>query len=243
MNRSRHFSSPHSRPLPPTRLQTVYRTLRAHFGHQRWWPGDTPFEIMIGAILTQNTAWTNVEKAIQNLKRAHALDPHTMMRLPVKKLASLIRPAGYFNVKAKRLRNFLKYYLTHYGGSHRKIRSKKLDRLRRELLAVNGIGKETADSILLYALEKPVFVIDAYTKRIFSRHRMVRPSARRPKPSPGKSSEPEYGYDEWQGLFQQNIPRNVRLFNDFHAQIVAVGKNFCRPKNPDCASCPLRIYL
>jgi endonuclease-3 related protein len=142
-------------------------------GPQSWWPGETPFEVCVGAILTQNTAWTNVEKAIANLKARGVLDPVTMYALPPVELAQLIRPAGYFNIKTKRLRNFLKFLIDDYAGDLERMKEERTDSLREKLLAVRGIGPETADSILLYALEKPVFVVDAYTKRIFSRHAVL----------------------------------------------------------------------
>src|SRR3972149_12314300 len=151
-------------------LEKIYKKLFTAFGPQRWWPGDTPFEVIVGAILTQNTAWKNVEKAIHNLKKAKVLQSKKMHDLSERELAKLIRPAGYFNIKAKRLKYFLNYLFDNYGGSLNRMFKKRTDALRRELLQVNGIGPETADSILLYAGNHPVFVVDAYTKRIFSRH-------------------------------------------------------------------------
>lgn len=224
------------------KLPEVYRVLRRHFGHQRWWPGDTPFEIMIGAILTQNTAWSNVEKAIQNLKRSRALRPEAIMKMPAPRLAALIRPAGYFNIKTKRIRNFVEFYLRQFDGKIKKMRTANAAVLRLKLLAVNGVGRETADSILLYAIGKTVFVIDAYTKRIFARHR-IGWALDKKIISMTPSNAYARDYDEWQRLFHRNIRRNSNLFNDFHAQIVATGKNFCRARNPKCAECPLRVYL
>lgn len=205
-------------------LTEIYDTLYSHFGPRHWWPGDTPFEIAVGAILTQNTNWTNVEKAIANLKKAKALNAKTLHGLSHKKLASLITPAGYFNVKAKRLKNFLAFLLNHYNGSMKRMEVKDLAELREELLTVNGIGPETADSILLYALSKPVFVIDAYTKRILQRHNII---------------SGEVTYHELQELFHKNIPQNVNLYNEYHAQIVMLGKDYCKPK-PRCEACPLK---
>ncbi|MEK7377551.1 MAG: endonuclease III domain-containing protein [Candidatus Binatota bacterium] len=204
-------------------LMQLYRRLYRHYGDLQWWPGDSPLEISVGAILTQNTAWTNVEKAIQRLKEARSLSVRVLSRLPHKKLARLIQPAGYFNVKARRLKNFLSFLQHRYGGSLRKMFKQDSLRLREELLSVNGIGPETADSILLYAGEKPIFVIDAYTKRIFSRHGVL---------------SYEKSYDEFQKLFVRELPRSVTLYNQYHGMFVNIGKDFCR-KRPLCTSCPL----
>ncbi|MFA4974729.1 MAG: endonuclease III domain-containing protein [bacterium] len=200
-----------------------FRLMLARFGPRGWWPGETPFEVMVGAILTQNTNWKNVEKAIANLKQEDILDPHAMLGLSPQRLASLIKPAGYFRVKAKRLRSFLKYFVENYDGSARKMAKRDLPQLREELLAVNGIGPETADSILLYALKKDIFVIDAYTKRILSRH--------------GLCAE-EDCYDDLQALFMDRIEKDIPLYNEYHALIVETGKDFCRT-SPRCAECPL----
>jgi len=201
----------------------LYRRLYRHYGDLQWWPGDSPLEISVGAILTQNTAWTNVEKAIQRLKEARSLSVRALSRLSHKKLARLIQPAGYFNVKARRLNNFLSFLQHRYGGSLRKMFKQDSLRLREELLSVNGIGPETADSILLYAGEKPVFVIDAYTKRIFSRHGVM---------------DYDESYDDFQRLFMKHLPADAPFYNQYHAMFVNVGKDFCR-KRPLCASCPL----
>ena len=242
MKSSKNFLYRNSRRvLRAKELLDVYRTLRKAFGHQHWWPGDTPFEIVVGAILTQNTSWTNVERAIRNLKRAKKLSPQALYEISQAELAELIRPAGYFNVKAKRLKNFMIFLFKEFGGSLGKMFPMKLDRLREMLLSVNGIGPETADSILLYAGEKPIFVVDAYTKRIFSRHRFqVGPRAK------GLYHEPElykFDYSDWQKAFMKAIPKGVSLYNDFHAQIVHLGKHFCRSQKALCESCPLAQYL
>jgi len=205
-------------------LLEAYRLMLAHFGHRSWWPGDTPFEIMVGAILTQNTNWGNVEKAIANLKRDGLLSARKMYALHPMKLAQLIRPAGYFRVKTKRLRSFLKYFVERYDGSTKKMITDDLMRLRSELLEVSGIGPETADSILLYALHKPTFVVDAYTKRILMRHNLCSEDAT---------------YYEIQDLFMDNLKHDVPMFNDYHAQLVQVGKTYCKPNNPRCDQCPL----
>jgi endonuclease III related protein len=213
--------------LKAVQLHQVYKTLRKTFGHQKWWPGDTSFEVMVGAILTQNTAWTNVEKAIRNLKKAGKLSFGALRRIPVKKLSQLIRPAGYFNVKADRLKCFMDFLDRECRGDLSKLKRQTMPALREKLLAVKGIGPETADSILLYALNKTSFVIDAYTKRIFSRHGLA------------KDSE---AYERWREIFTLALPRKRDLFNDFHAQIVRTGKDHCR-KAPRCEKCPLRRFF
>lgn len=204
-------------------LPALFEMLLHSFGPQKWWPGDTPFEIAVGAILTQNTNWSNVEKAIQNLKREKLLTARALRSLPERRLAELIRPAGYFNVKSRRLKEFLGYLADRHQGSMVKMKRRLLDELRPELLGVHGIGPETADSILLYALEKPTFVIDAYTKRVLSRHGVL---------------EYGYSYDAFQDLFHRTLPRDVALFNEFHALFVRIGKEFCKP-TPRCTGCPL----
>ena len=210
-------------------LRNYYQRLRAHFGHQHWWPGETPFEICMGAILTQNTAWSNVEKAIANLKRARALSPRVLHAMSEREIAALIRPSGYFNIKARRLKTFIEFLFAEYGGSVTRIVHEDLARLRPKLLAVKGIGPETADSILLYALGKPIFVVDAYTKRVLSRHGLIKPSAT---------------YDEIQTLFHASLyPPRSTFFNDFHAQFVAVGKTFCKSQVALCENCPLEPLL
>lgn len=211
------------------RLQAVYRALRGAFGPQGWWPGRTRFEVIVGAILTQNTNWGNVEKAIVNLRRAGALSPDALRRLPVPELARLIRPSGYFNVKARRLHAFVAWLHTRHGGSLDRMFAEPLPALREDLLGVSGIGPETADSILLYAGGKPSFVVDAYTWRLLTRHGFV---------------AEETTYDEMKSLFEENLPADVPLFNDFHAQIVRVGKEFCRKSEPRCDDgCPLAPFL
>jgi endonuclease-3 related protein len=206
------------------KLYVIYERLFLHFGPQHWWPGDTPFEVAVGAILTQNTNWSNVEKAIGNLKKEGSLSHSKLHRMPLGRLASLIRPAGYFNIKAKRLKNFLNFYFLEYGGRLEKMRQEDASVIRKKLLTVNGIGSETADSIALYALGKPFFVIDAYTKRVLSRHNIM---------------EHDASYEEFQGLFHSMLKKDVTLFNEYHALFVKVGKEYCRT-NPVCGSCPLK---
>ena len=207
------------------RLNLVYQKLYSLFGRQYWWPADTPFEVMVGAILTQNTNWLNVEKAITNLKKNKLLQPHKLYKLSHKRLASLIRPAGYYNIKAKRLKSFLKFFIRYYDGNVKKMSGIDTSSLRQQLLSVKGIGPETADSMLLYALNRPIFVVDAYTKRILLRHRFT-----------GEDT----GYDKIQNLFMQNLKSGVKLFNEYHALLVKLGKEFCLKRMPKCEICPLK---
>jgi endonuclease-3 related protein len=208
-------------------LTEMYYTLYNTFGPQHWWPGDGAFEVAVGAILTQNTNWSNVEKAINNLKNNDYLSAKTLYDMPINRLASLIRPAGYFNIKAKRLKAFIEFLIKDYRGSMKRMAREDMHFLREQLLNINGIGSETADSILLYALDKPVFVVDAYTKRVLQRHGIVDEKAT---------------YHETQGLFHENLPKDVDLFNEYHALFVRVGKEFCKPK-ARCDGCPLEGYL
>ena len=196
------------------------------FGPQHWWPGQTQFEIITGAILTQNTNWANVEKAIANLKSANCLTPEKLHLLDVSQLAEYIRPAGYYNIKTKRLKNFINWLFENYDGRLTNLETVDTDQLRAELLAINGIGFETADSILLYALARPVFVVDAYTARIAFRHQLI---------------EPDANYEQLRGLFQSNLPEDTQLFNEYHALLVKAGKEFCRPK-ARCLGCPLEEF-
>lgn len=204
-------------------LTEIYQLLFARFGCQHWWPGETQFEIIIGAILTQNTNWANVEKAIENLKSARLLTPEKLHRLDIRQLAELIRPAGYYNIKANRLKSFVKWLFENYDGQLVNLENVDTDRLRAELLAIKGVGPETADSILLYALDRPIFVVDAYTARVAVRHGLI---------------EPEADYEQLRDLFQSNLPPDTNLFNEYHALLVKVGKEFCRP-TARCSGCPL----
>ena len=206
-------------------LVRIYHKLYAAFGPQYWWPADGPFEVIVGTILTQNTSWNNVEKAIGVLKRHKLLSPERLNRIKVSRLAGFIRSAGYYNIKARRLKNFLEFFLKEYRGNIKLMKKCPTSALRRKLLAVNGIGNETADSILLYALNRPSFVVDAYTKRIFSRHKLF---------------SKERDYYKVQDYFQKNLPRSTKLFNEFHALIVKLGKDYCLKNNPRCVSCPLK---
>jgi len=209
------------------RLLGIYHRLYRQLGPQGWWPGRSRFEVIVGAILTQNTNWGNVEKAIRQLRGARALTPSTMSALSRHRLARLIRPAGTFAVKARRLQNFLAFLRTRYGGSLPRMFRDETAQLRDALLEVSGIGPETADSILLYAGRMPVFVVDAYTKRILARHHLI---------------SPETAYHEVQALFMSHLPRDAQLYNEYHALLVAIGKAYCR-STPRCDTCPLRWDL
>ena len=205
------------------RLTEIYQLLFDAFGPQHWWPGETPFEVVTGAILTQNTSWANVEKAITNLKSAEYLSPEGLYYIDLPQLAELIRPAGYYNIKAARLKNFVNWLFEDHDGELENLQGVDTDRLRRELLAIKGIGRETADSILLYALGRPIFVVDAYTARIAVRHGLT---------------EPDADYEQLRELFESNLPQDVQLFNEYHALLVRLGKYFCKPK-ARCSDCPL----
>ena len=207
-------------------LLTIYDHLYAAFGPQHWWPGDSPFEIIIGAILTQNTAWTNVEKAIRMLKEKSAFTPKALYRMPHEKLAILIRSSGFFNVKAVRLKTWLTFFFTEYQGKMEQMFSEPGPILRRKLLALRGLGPETVDSILLYAGQKPYFVVDAYTRRIFTRHHFI---------------DENSTYDDIQHFFMTQLPQDVALYNEYHALIVQTAKRYCKTI-PDCEHCPLQ-YL
>lgn len=205
------------------KLRNIYDRLFAAFGPQHWWPGESAFEVAVGAILTQNTNWGNVEKAIGNLKKDGLLEARDLYVMPAGQLAEFIRPAGYFNIKAERLKNFVEFLVGHYGGSMKKMKAEAESTIRRKLLSVNGIGPETADSIILYALDKPVFVVDAYTKRVLSRHNIM---------------EEGSSYGDFQGLFHSSLKRDKVMYNEYHALFVRLAKEHCRTK-PLCGGCPI----
>ena len=207
-------------------LLKIYNRLFEHFGPQNWWPGDSPFEVIVGAILTQNTAWDNVTKAIKNLKKAEALSCQVILELSQEELAKLVRPSGYFNQKAKRLKNFCFFLQKNYGGNLDEMFLEDMELLRDKLLSVKGIGPETADSILLYAGNLPIFVVDTYTYRIFSRHGLI---------------PEETSYEEIQNFFMSSLDHDVELFKEYHALLVITGKNYCK-KKPRCPECPLNGY-
>jgi len=206
------------------RLLEIYHRLYAAYGPQHWWPGEGPFEVIVGAILTQQVGWRNVELAIAGLKTAGLMDPESLARAPLEQIAQIIRPTGYYNQKAKKLKAFLDFLDVRYNADLNKLFSLPVDKLREELLSVRGIGEETADSIILYAAEKPSFVVDAYTRRILTRLGVI-------------NGEESYG--EIRELFMKNLPKDVPLYNEYHALLVRHGKERCLKRNPRCAGCPL----
>jgi len=211
---------------PP--LDEYFNSLFTAFGPQHWWPGRSRFEVIVGAILTQNTSWANVERAIANVRGAGLLAAGPISKVPLHRLERLIRPSGYFRQKARKLKAFSEFLRAEYGGSLRKMFATPTIVLREKLLGVWGIGPETADSILLYAGEHAVFVVDAYTKRMLARHGWI----------PERAS-----YDDVRWVFEREFPGDTKRFNEFHALIVQAGKNFCRAHHPKCAACPLGRYL
>lgn len=206
-------------------LQNVYDRLLAEHGPQGWWPAETPFEVMVGAILTQNTAWTNVERAIEALKARQWLSAEMLVQREHAELAEVLRPVGYFNVKTRRLQAFCHWYLE--MGGYPVLETWPTPALRGALLGVTGVGPETADDIVLYAFERPVFVIDAYTRRLFGRLGL------------GPADPDRAAYDTWRDYFERHLPSDAGLFNEYHALIVKQGKDICRPK-PYCSACALR---
>ncbi|MFC1867157.1 endonuclease III domain-containing protein [Thermodesulfobacteriota bacterium] len=206
------------------RLMEMFDLMLNRFGPQNWWPGETALEIMVGAILTQNTNWKNVEKAIENLKKTKLLSMEALHAVSMSDLAEMIRPAGYFNIKAGRLKNLINFVYESYEGDIAKLINEETGALREGLLSVKGVGPETADSIVLYAAERPVFVIDTYTHRVLNRHGLV---------------DDQSTYHDLQEFFMDNLPDDPRLFNEFHALIVNIGKEYCRRK-PLCDICPLK---
>lgn len=205
-------------------LMSLFNQLLDFFGEQRWWPARTKFEVVVGAILTQNTSWIQVEKALKELKKHKLLKPEGLAEEKHERIAELIKPAGYFNQKAAYLQEFCRHLRDQYSYSLNSILSKDLPALREELLSLKGFGPETADSVILYAANKPVFVIDAYTKRIMKRYGLTE----------------EQSYAGLQDFFHSSIPRNARLFNEFHALLVALAKKYCLKKEPLCIKCPVR---
>lgn len=204
----------------------VYELLLSEFGSQQWWPvisGSHELEVCLGAILTQNTSWKNVEKAIKSLKDNNLVSVEGILKISSKKLAAVIKPAGYYNQKAKKLKNLCRFLIEEYKGDAQLMGKEDAGELRQKLLGINGVGEETADSIILYAASKPSFVVDAYTRRVFSRLGLTS----------GKES-----YGEIRKSFTDNLPNNAKLFNEYHALIVRLGKDFCR-KKPLCGECPL----
>ena len=210
-----------------TTLLDLYARLYKAFGPRHWWPADSGFEVAVGAILTQNTAWRNVTKAISNLKTAHLLSARGLYDVPARDLAETIRPAGYYNVKARRLKNFVDFVFEESDGDFDQIFTEDFDALREKLLSVNGIGPETADSILLYGGNKPTFVVDTYTKRILSRHGLM---------------PEEVSYDEVRDFFMDCLEPDVAMFNEYHALLVHLGHAFCLKTKPKCSECPAKEW-
>ena len=209
-------------------LLRYYEAMAGTLGPMHWWPAQTPFEVIVGAILTQSTAWGNVERAIANLRTARLLTPAAMLRVPTARLAAMVRPSGYFRQKTKKLKAFVRFLQNEYGGSLKRMFHTPTLELREKLLSVHGVGPETADSILLYAGNHPVFVVDAYTHRIFGRHGIT-------------NGKPDY--EKVRAMVETSIPPRPQLFNEFHALIVNTGKNWCRKSAPRCEECPLRPLL
>jgi endonuclease-3 related protein len=213
---------------PSGQLLRYYEAMSSALGPKRWWPARTPFEVIVGAILTQSTSWGNVELAIANLRSARILTPAALLRVPTSRLARFVRPSGYFRQKARKLKAFVRFLYAGYGGSLKKMFRTPTPELREKLLSVHGIGPETADSILLYAGNHPVFVVDAYTHRIFGRHGIT-------------DGKPDY--ETVRAMIETSLPPQAELFNEFHALIVNTGKNWCRKNAPRCEECPLRSML
>ena len=213
--------------MNPPPIQDVFDHLLQRYGHQHWWPAESRLEMMLGAILTQNTAWKNVEKALENLKSAQALELNVLEQTPREQIAEWIRPAGYFNQKSGYIKEMVMSIRGRFEGSLERLFALETADLRSELLSWRGVGPETADSILLYAMEQPTFVVDAYTARLTKRHEWI---------------DPEADYYDIKDFFESSVESNVDLYNEYHALIVRLGKTFCRTK-PDCESCPLKDLL
>jgi endonuclease-3 related protein len=211
-----------------TALGNFYQVLDRHLGPQHWWPAETRFEVIVGAILTQSTAWSNVERAIANLRQARLLSPEALSRAPLRRIERLVRPSGYYRQKARKLKAFLRFLNAEFGGSLDRMFRQPTAELRERLLGVHGIGPETADSILLYAGGHPIFVIDAYTRRILARHGLA---------------DANVGYEQAQELFHGQLPRQTEIFNQYHALLVETGKRWCRPREARCQECPLGRFL
>ncbi len=223
-----HRQVPAAAPQTLHVLQSYYEALFRAYGAQHWWPGRTRFEVIVGAILTQNTSWTNVERAIRNLRREKLLSPIAVERVSPARLARLVRSSGYFRQKARKLKAFVRFLRDAHQGSLTKMFRTPTAVLREQLLAVHGIGPETADSILLYAGKHPVFVVDAYTRRILERHHLA---------------HAKQSYEEIRALFEQGLPRSAALFNEYHGLIVRTGKDFCRARAALCENCALKPFL
>jgi endonuclease-3 related protein len=211
-----------------TKLMEMYERMLTKFGPQHWWPGDSPLEIMVGAVLVQNTSWRNVEHAINNLREAGVMEPRALYNVPPTELAELIRPAGYYQLKTKRLRNLLRFIVEQYGGSLDAMFNTGVASLREQLLEINGIGPETADAILLYGGGLPTFVVDTYAHRILARHGWL---------------DYDATYDDIKDYFESTLPNDAALYNEYHALLVRVGKDYCKRSAPNCEACPLAEML
>ena len=253
VSHSGHRRTPRPEASERGKLARYYRRLLRHFGPQRWWPGRTRFEVILGALLTQNTSWANVEKALGNLRRARLLSAERLNQVPPSRLAGLLRPAGYFRQKTRYVRHFVRHLHGRNGGSPdsgsvaRLLRG-STEELRAELLSLTGVGPETADSILLYAAGRPVFVIDAYTRRVLARHNLPASPPATDSRRAGDLRQAglaayDAPYEELQAFFHRHLPQDPQLFNEYHALLVAVGKSYCHPAQPNCASCPLGVEL
>ncbi len=212
----------------PNLLLNMFGAMLDALGPSRWWPGETPFEVAVGAVLTQNTAWSNAARAVANLKNAGVFDPAIMYAMPDADMAEHIRPAGYFRLKTKRLKSLLRFITEECGGDIASLAGGDMDEVREKLLGIKGVGPETADSILLYALEYPSFVVDAYTARIAGRHMLA---------------HEDVDYHELRACFMDALPEDVRLYNEYHALLVRVGHAWCKPKAGRCGDCPLEPFL
>ncbi len=206
------------------RINHLYSSLYGYYGAQNWWPAESELECILGTILTQNTTWKNVEKAINQLKQQGLISIERLNNISTDNLAQIIRSSGYFNQKAMKLKNFASFVNANCAGNLEEMLSEELYTLREKLLSIKGIGPETADSIILYAAKKPMFVIDAYTYRILSRHGLIAEDS---------------SYQEMQELFMDSLPDDTEMFNEYHALLVKVGKEHCKKKSPVCSGCPL----
>jgi endonuclease-3 related protein len=250
--------NPRAARKPEATVRAIYRKLSHSWGRQHWWPAETPFEVTVGAILTQNTSWTNVERATANLRSAGVLNVDGLRQLPLLKLQALVRPSGYFRQKAQRLKNFVAFLDARYGGSLQQMFATPTEQLRAELLTQNGIGPETADSILLYAGSRETFVVDAYTRRVLERHQAVSANTKydeirnlielalrgeQPVEScqPGPQARPQV--HEASAMSTAQRSPLAQVYNEMHGLLVQVGKHYCLKKQPKCEICPLGSML
>ena len=259
----RRRTTPYTTLQPEAQIRSYFETLYRAWGRQHWWPAQTPFEVIVGAYLTQNTSWVNVERALENLRRARVLSLSGIRRTPTPELERLIRSAGYFRQKSRRLKIFVRFLDERYQGSLTRMFAQPTARLREELLALNGVGPETADSILLYAGNHPVFVVDAYTRRILERHQILPPNATYeeirelfekallplepsflvPHPNRASPAGPPNSCHPPSRMSTAEREAPVQVFNEMHGLIVGVGKNFCKKSQPECEQCPLLKFL